>query len=236
MGSPEGSMSAGSPEGSAGGGGDVQELASQYAQLSPEDLESHLMAIELAMQQMQGGAAGGAPAGMPPEAGGAGMPPAAPPAQAGAMPPEGSPAMKSENSPKNMKKIATGMYGAPSDPEKLAEWKKKHFGDKKPEGSASSSGEGSKEESVKKSELDAVNAKLDVALKAVEFLTRPMRKAVTEFAVTETKAATSMTKNEVTAKLKAVTASPTLAKSDRQLVNGFYDGRISLDQIAHLLK
>ena len=235
-GSPEGSMSAGSPEGSAGGGGDVQELASQYAQLSPEDLESHLMAIEMAMQQMQGGAAGGAPAGMPPEAGGAGMPPAAPPAQAGAMPPEGSPAMKSENSPKNMKKIATGMYGAPSDPEKLAEWKKKHFGDKKPEGSASSSGEGSKEESVKKSELDAVNAKLDVALKAVEFLTRPMRKAVTEFAVTETKAATSMTKNEVTAKLKAVTASPTLAKSDRQLVNGFYDGRISLDQIAHLLK
>jgi hypothetical protein len=45
-----------------------------------------------------------------------------------------------------------------------------------------------------------------------------------------------MTKGEVTAKLKAVTASPTLAKSDRQLVNGFYDGRISLDQIAHLLK
>lgn len=237
-GSPE--MSGGSPEGSAGGGGDVQELAAQYAQLSPEDLESHLMAIEMAMQQMQGGAGGGAPAGMPPEAGGAGMPPAAPPAQAGAMPPEGSPTMKSEKS-KEMKKIVTPFYGTP---EQFEEWSKTH-GKKGKEGSAeesSGSASGSpepkkdKEETVKKSELDAVNAKLDVALKAVEFLTRPMRKAVTEFAVVETKAASSMTKSEVTAKLKEVTSSPTLAKSDRNLVNGFYDGRISLDQIAHLLK
>lgn len=226
-GSPEGSSaSAGSPEGSAGGG-DVQELAAQYAQLSPEDLESHLMAIEMAMQQMQGGA-GGAPAGMPPEAGGAGMPPAAPPAQAGAMPPEGSPAMKSEK----VKKLL-GPFGTPEEHEKWS----KEAKEKSKEGSKEeSSKEGSKEESsVKKSELDAVNAKLDVALKAVEFLTRPMRKAVTEFAVTEAKVP-SMTKSEVTAKLKEVTASPTLAKSDRQLVNGFYDGRISLDQIAHLLK
>jgi hypothetical protein len=190
------------------------------------------MAIEMAMQQMQGGAAGGAPAGMPPAAGGAGMPPAAPPAQAGAMPPEqsaGMPAMKSEN---KLKKLGLTMT-----PEEAREWSKKHGEGSKEESSKEGSGskEGSKEEPVKKSELDAVHAKLDVALKAVEFLTRPMRKAVTEFAVTEAKAP-SMTKSEVTAKLKEVTASPTLAKSDRHLVNGFYDGRVSLDQIAHLLK
>lgn len=258
---PEGSASAGSPEGSAGGGGDVQELAAQYAQLSPEDLESHLMAIEMAMQQMQGGAAGGAPAGMPPEAGGAGMPPAAPPAQAGAMPPpEGSPTMKSEGLNKGMLTWApyTTLHHVATQHEKehgAGAWDKEHPDmtiahikenmDK--EGSAAKERSASREKSASapaeksagsfsKNELDAVNAKLDVALKAVEFLTRPMRKAVTEFAVTETKAASSMTKGEVTAKLKEVTASPTLAKSDRNLVNGFYDGRVSLDQIAHLLK
>jgi hypothetical protein len=214
--------SAGSPEGSAsaGGEGDVQALAAEYAKLAPEELEMHLMAIEAAMQQMSGGAAGGPEAGM-----GAGAPPAggpvAPPAQAGEMPPEGSPAFKSEKSPMKHK-----MGKEESSHKEESSAKKKEM----------SGEESSKEHSVKKSELDEVNAKLDVALKAVEFLTRPMRKAVTEFVGETTKPASSLTKGEVTAKLKEVTASPALAKSDRQLVNGFYDGRVSLDQIAHLLK
>lgn len=223
-GSPEGSAgSAGAPEGSApaGGEGDVQALAAEYAKLAPEELEMHLMAIEAAMQQMSGGAAGGPEAGM-----GAGAPPAggpvAPPAQAGEMPPEGSPAFKSEKSP--MK-------------HKMGKEESSHMG--KEESSAKKkemSGEESSSSHISKSEFDALNAKMDVALKAVEFLTRPMRKAVTEFVGETTKPASSLTKGEVTAKLKEVTASPALAKSDRQLVNGFYDGRVSLDQIAHLLK
>lgn len=224
-GSPEGSMSAGSPEGSAGAGGegDVQALAAEYAKLAPEELEMHLMAIEAAMQQMQGGAAGG------PEAAAGGMPPAgapAPASQAGAMPPEGSPAMKSEKS-------VSASASAEKSKHKMGKEESSHA-----EESSAKKKEVSAEESssISKSEFDEMKAKLDVAMKGIEFLTRPMRKAVTEFVGETTKPAASFTKSEVTAKLKSVTASPTLAKSDRNLINGFYDGAVSLDQIAHLLK
>lgn len=197
---PEGSPEAG-PEGSAsaGGGEGVEALAAEYGKLPPEELEMHLMALEMVLKQHGGGG----------EASPAGMPPEAPPA---GMPPEASPAMKKE-------------YSASASASKSASpAAKKEMSHSASEGS-----------SISKSELDAVNAKLDVALKAVEFLTRPMRKAVTEFA-TEEKPALNLSKNEITAKLKVITASPALAKSDRQLINGFYDGRIAVDQIAHLLK
>jgi hypothetical protein len=212
---PEASESAGAPEGEEAGG-DVEALAAQYAELPPEQLEMHLMAIEAAMQKM-GAAGGGAPEGM------------APPAQAGAMPPPeqsaGMPAMKSEKS------VSASAEKSPKMPVKKEESSME--ASKSPVKKEESS---KAEHSISKSEFEAVEAKLDMALKAVEFLTRPMRKAVTEFAVAETKAPTSLTKGEVTAKLKEVTSSPKLQKSDRQLINGFYDGRVSLDQIAHLLK
>lgn len=198
---PEGSPQAG-PEGSAsaGGGEGVEALAAEYAKLPPEELEMHLMALEMVLKQ-HGGGAEGSPAGMPPEGSPAGMPP------------EASPAMKKE-------------YSASASEKSKSPAMKKEM---------SHSASESSESAISKSEIDALNQKLDVALKAVEFLTRPMRKAVTEFA-TEEKPALNLSKNEITAKLKAVTASPTLAKSDRQLINGFYDGRIAVDQIAHLLK
>lgn len=198
---PEGSPQAG-PEGSpsAGGGEGVEALAAEYAKLPPEELEMHLMALEMVLKQ-HGGGGEASPAGMPPEGSPAGMPP------------EASPAMKKEYS----------ASASASEKSKSPAMKKEM---------SHSASEGS---SISKSEIDALNQKLDVALKAVEFLTRPMRKAVTEFA-TEEKPALNLSKNEITAKLKAVTASPTLAKSDRQLINGFYDGRIAVDQIAHLLK
>lgn len=200
---PEGSPEAG-PEGSAsaGGGEGVEALAAEYAKLPPEELEMHLMALEMVLKQ-HGAGGEASPAGMPEGS----------PAPAG-MPPEASPAMKKEMSEKSKSASVSEKSASPAA--------KKEY----------SASEGS---SVSKSEIDALNQKLDVALKAVEFLTRPMRKAVTEFASDE-KPVLNLSKNEITAKLKAVTASPTLAKSDRQLINGFYDGRIAVDQIAHLLK
>jgi hypothetical protein len=188
---------------SAGGGEGVEALAAEYAKLPPEELEMHLMALEMVLKQ-HGGGAEGSPAGMPPEA-----PPAG-------MPPEASPAMKKEYSASASASKSASKSASPAAKKEMSH----------------SASEGSH---VSKSEIDALNQKLDVALKAVEFLTRPMRKAVTEFA-SEEKPALNLNKNEITAKLKVVTASPTLAKSDRQLINGFYDGRIAVDQIAHLLK
>jgi hypothetical protein len=228
----EGSASAGSPEasaGSAGGDEGVKELAAQYAQLSPEELEMHLMALQAAMQQLMGGAEGSAGAAAP--AGPAGAPPAGPEASASAgMPPMMGKAEKSASASASAEKSAhmKKEVSASASAEKSASYHKK-------EHSAEESSSKEESSSVSKSELEAVNAKLDVALKAVEFLTRPMRKAVTEF-VSEEKPAANLTKNEVTAKLRAVCSTPSLSKSDRELVNGFYDGRVSLDRISHLLK
>lgn len=218
---PGAEASAPGMEGSAGEGagaeGQVEALAAEYAKLPPEELEMHLMALQAAMQQLGGGAEG-SPAGSP-----AGSPPP------GA---EASPAMKKEMS------ASAGSASASPAPAKKGEKSAEKSSYTKKEKSAkeeSSKEESSKEESspMSKSEIDALNAKIDVALKAVEFLTRPMRKAVTEAAETPAK---TYTRAEVTEKLKAVTANPSLAKSERALINGFYDGRVSLDKITHLLK
>lgn len=214
--SPGGEASpAGAPEGADEGGeagaeGQVEALAAEYAKLPPEELEMHLMALQAAMQKLGGGAegsAGGSPAGSPAPAG-----------------PEASPALKKELS-------ASPEASKAKKAEKSVE---KSYTKKEKSAEESSKSESSEKSSpMSKSEFDALNAKVDVALKAVEFLTRPMRKAVTEAADAPSK---SWSRPEVTEKLKAVTANPSLAKSDRQLVNEFYDGRVSLDRIAHLLK
>lgn len=205
---PGAEASAGEGAGEAGAEGQVEALAAEYAKLPPEELEMHLMALQAAMQKLGGGAegsAGGSPAGSPPAAPGA----------------EASPAMKKEMSAKATEKSPKGVEKSYTKKEKSA----------KEESTKEESSE--KSSPMSKSELDALNAKVDVALKAVEFLTRPMRKAVTEAADMPSKV---MTRAEVTEKLKSVTANPSLAKSDRTLVNEFYDGRVSLDKITHLLK
>jgi hypothetical protein len=219
---PGAEASAPGMEGSAGGEGagaegQVEALAAEYAKLPPQELEMHLMALQAAMQQLGGGAEG-SPAGSS-----AGSPPPAPGAEA-------SPAMKKEMS------TSAGSASASPAPAKKGEMSaEKAYSKKEKSAKEESSKEESSEKSssMSKSEIDALNAKIDVALKAVEFLTRPMRKAVTEAAETPAK---TYTRAEVTEKLKAVTANPSLAKSERALINGFYDGRVSLDKITHLLK
>lgn len=50
------------------------------------------------------------------------------------------------------------------------------------------------------------------------------------------KPVTSLTKKEITDRLTAKTKNPSLAKNDRDLINGYYMGSVKVEQLTHLLK
>jgi hypothetical protein len=92
-----------------------------------------------------------------------------------------------------------------------------------------------------KSEVDELRAQLATMAKVVNLLAgTPVQKAVTGL--------TYMGKSEpvedkvvldpaaVTAKLSEITRSPSLKKSDRERITGYYEGTVKLDAIADLLK
>lgn len=184
-----------------------EALQAEYAQLDPESLKAHYLAAKAALFAVMGAAEQSAAPAAPPEA----SAPMAPPA------PEGSaPALKAEA-------------------DMSAETKKANGG--KIETVAKS------EKSLSKSEKDELLAlREQVALqdKLFELLNTPVRKAVTavDYVAKSDVSAEKrvLSKSEVTEKLKVVTADPKLAKSDRELVNRFYSGTVSIDQIEHLLK
>lgn len=96
--------------------------------------------------------------------------------------------------------------------------------------------EKAKTEALQKS-LDAVSSFLS---KLVEKKAAPAGKAITSLeAITkseEIKENKVLTKSEVDAILNKKTAEPTLAKSDRQLINAYYLDGASINSISHLLK
>lgn len=222
-GSAGGEQSMGADEGA--GEEDVQALAAEYAKLDPKELEMHLLALQAAMKQMMGdeGSAGPAPA---PEASAAPAP---------------APAMKSEKS-MSAKKAEGSVSASKSASAKKAEHSMSASksmsakkAEKKDEESSEESSSESSEVTMSKSEFDALSKKIELVTRAVEVLAKPMRKAVTEANIAPEK--TALTKSEITAKLRTATANPAaLTKSDRDLVVGFYEGRVSVDQIGHLLK
>lgn len=70
--------------------------------------------------------------------------------------------------------------------------------------------------------------------------TAPQGKAITNLdAIAKSESTTqeiTLTKSEITAKLLQKSADPTLSKSDRDAINGFYLGSGSINSINHLLK
>lgn len=185
---------------------DPEALKAEYAKLPPDELKIHFMAAKAALMEVMGGADDGS-AGAPP-------PPAAPPAP----PPMASP--------------------SPSAPPAL-----------KAEMKINADANGGKELPIKKSEqelqIDALKAEvsehkdaLDKLVKAVTVMVeRPERKAVTTTAFIPKTDETpkSLSKTEVMEKLKKVSATPGLKKSDRDLINSFCVDAVGLDKIRHLL-
>ena len=74
----------------------------------------------------------------------------------------------------------------------------------------------------------------------VEYVSKPVRKSlkyITEIeAPVVEKPVSELSKSEITEKLNRVSRDPSLKKSDRELINGFYSGEVKVDALAHLLK
>lgn len=186
---------------------DPEALKQAYNDLDDEALQAHYLAAKaVLLERMSGGVQADQGAG-----------PGAPPAGPDAGPPA----------------------GAPPGPD---------MGMGKGEMAASKGNGGDALSAVKKSEDAAKDAKIEELEKMVEGLTKavdmvlqaPLRKAVTSVAHIakggeEKKDLSSLTKGEVDTKLKAKVRDPKLAKSDRDLINGYALGHVKLDKIAHLL-
>lgn len=203
---------------------DVQALQAAYDELPDDKLRMHYMAAKAVLIARQEGQAGGAPdQGMAPAPAG---PPAAPPMAA----PSAPPAMKAEI--KTNKQASGGqIMGKSEDASLKAEVAK-----------------------LQKS-LEETNARMaaekgeyDKALfQMVEFIGRPMRKSVKDIAELKfvpkdgnelpkedkTEAAKKLSKAEVTSKLTGKT--PSLSKADKDLVLDYYEDRVDVSKIAHLL-
>jgi hypothetical protein len=93
---------------------------------------------------------------------------------------------------------------------------------------------------AEKAELETLREQVKLQEKLFDLLNAPARKAVTAVdfvAKSEEKADKRvLSKSEVASKLKTVTADAKLSKSDRELVNGYVLGTVSIDKIEHLLK
>jgi hypothetical protein len=211
-----------------------EALQAEYSKLAPEELDMHIKAALAAKAVVAGapdasaGAPGaGAPPMGPPDASAPPMaPPAAGPAAgAGAPPsppmPDDPMALKSELSAGHKKanggQIKAGSSLGKSESEKATEDKIAAL-----------------EALVKSQAEDTEN--LTKAIK--HMLEQPLRKAVTSVAhlpkVEAEKA--PLTKASINARLKELSMKPDLKKSDRQLINDFYDGRVQADKLAPLFE
>jgi hypothetical protein len=209
-----------------------EALQAEYQQLSPEELDMHIKAALAAKAAVAGapdasmgpGAApGGAPGGMP------GSPPPGPAAAPPSPPmPDDPMALKSE--------VSAGTKKATGGAIKAGGALGKSENDKAIEALIKASEE-------KMAQLEALvksqgedNENLAKAIKMM--IEQPLRKAVTSVAhlpKTETQKA-PLTKAVIDARLKELSAKPDLKKSDRRLINDFYDGVVKADALAPLFE
>lgn len=191
---------------------DPAALQAEYEKLAPEELQAHLMAakaaLESKMAQAGAGAAGGPPGAPPMAPPGAGGPPGAPPA---------GPAM-------------AGPGGPPPPPMGKGEMP-----------SHDTNGDVGKKLGKMESSLKEAGEQIQLLTKALELtLGRPARKAFTgkDFvppAVNKVDPK-SLSKSEITTKLKNKASDSSLAKKERELINGYYNGTVNVDSLAHLLQ
>lgn len=204
---PEGAPGAEGMEGGAEGAADPQALEAEYAQLPLEELKAHYLAAKAALfAAMQGGEQG------------AGAPPAGPEGAGAGAPPPASPSPGA---------TAGGPPMAMSEGNSVA--------------GATQEGNGGNKVAVAKSEdVTALEAQIEALTKIVTaFVNKPMQKAITGTSyVTKSEAPASkpVTKAEITDKLTQLTRNADLKKSDRELINRYYEGTVNTAAIEHLLK
>jgi len=209
------------PEQAPGQGGE-EDLEAKLMALPMEQLHHLYLAAKQALFSKM--PAGDPSAGAPPMAPGPSAPPMAAPASPGM--PSMAPAMKGEM------KASPANGGGKTSAIKVGK---------------SETNEDSLMKAEDKKQMDDLKAQVEGLTKAVTLLAgAPLRKAVTNIShmpkndgsadAAGKKDVSKLSKSEITAKLSEKTREPTLAKKDREAINGFYDGRYSLDKIAHLLQ
>lgn len=205
-----------------------EALQAEYSKLAPEELDMHIKAALAAKAAVAGGAPdASAPMG-PPDAS---APPAAPPMG----PPAGgppSPLAQAELSPSPERKgersiDRLGKSEAVADVVKAA-------------ADAEVKAQQEKIESLEKLVKSQAEDIDNLAKIAKSILEQPVRKAVTSVAhlpkVEEKRDLSNLTKADITAHLSRKASSPNLAKSDRQLINDFFDGKVRADKLAPLFE
>lgn len=191
-----------------------EALQAEYSKLAPEELDMHIKAALAAKAAVAGAPdAGGLP---PPDASAApamdaSAPPAAPPAP---------PAMKAELPPSPERKGKDSIDSiAKSEFEALNKKQNDEI-------------EGLK--AMIKSQADEIETLVKIAKHIVE---QPLRKAVTSVAhLPKVEEKKELTAAAIHARLKTLSAKSDLKKSDRQLINDFYDGRVKADKLAPLFE
>lgn len=232
MGAADGAGDPAAQPGMDGGGqaADPAALEAEYEKLPPEVLKAHLMACRAAAMKVLGGGMGAGPEAGPESSG----------APAAAPSPSPAPEMGAGGPPPMAKDIDHSIHqkdpGA-SDHGINGTDNGAMAGKHPMAGSNTVS-----RQVTEKSEKDyaALQMQLDQLTKAVEIIAgTPIRKAVTSVDYVprgeSPKAESKLSKAEVTAKLSDVTRNPELKKSDRELINAYYDGKVKLDKIEHLL-
>lgn len=196
------------PPGADGGmtGIPMEELVGLYVNLPDQDFDAHMAAMQQAAIMRQGGTTGAPPAGAP----------SAPPS------PSAPPMGKQEVATHNPN---IGLAAGGGTPGKV-ETHNPNIGPTK------------KSEDEMGQRLSKAEEAVDVLVKVVDALTStPVRKAQTgltyipyQGALQKTeqtkplkKSVSDMTRDELTKELMRVTSQPTLSKSDRDTINGFYN-------------
>lgn len=227
------------PEASGDPANDAQAtpeaLQAEYAQLPVEELKMHYMACKSALMQMLGAGADGAG----PEA--SASPEGAPAPEASAPAPEASPEMG-----KKELKLGDGSGGkiTKSEGEDLAarlakteaalaevETLKKALTDKDATIASLEESVGRVADGFKK--LLERQGAMRKSVAGVSFIGKPGTPTPAEAGSIDV---SSLSKAEVTARLRDISANPKLAKSDRDTINKFYSGQVGIDGVAKLLQ
>lgn len=215
-----------------------EALQAEYSKLSPEELDMHIKAA-LSAKAMVAGSPDAGGMGAPPMDGSAGPPP--PPMGAspspGGMPPPPPGAGAGGPPPPPMMPPPTMKNELTASPERNGKDSIDSLG--KSEFQAMNKKNSEELESLRnlmKSQAEEIETLTKIAQKLAE---QPLRKAVTSVAhlpKTAAEGPKEFTRASIQAHLKTVSSNPNLKKSDRQLINDFYDGRVKIDRLAHLFE
>ncbi len=216
------------PAAAAGASDPGADLQQAYGQLPDEDLKAHFEAIKTVIMSRMGGQ----DAGMDPAAAGAGAPPVAAPADPMGAPPAAAAAAAPDMSaggpppPPVAAKAAPTMSAAPAMPPVMGK------------------SEVAQGEELAKTE-ERLQKQIAGLTQVIETLLVPQRKSVTSMAQflakseSERAEAPKLNAAQVRAKLTRASLSPTLEKSDRDLINRYIlegSQAVQLEEIEHLLK